>query len=86
MNYVVNLYTKADDNIAAYFKTNHIKADIVINTTDETNKVIGHIDHDVVPPSKWGKSRMIVIWNCAGTFREKYISILKEYKNKSGLE
>ena len=52
MNYVVNLYTKADDNIAAYFKTNHIKADIVINTTDETNKVIGHIDHDVVPPSK----------------------------------
>lgn len=52
MNYVVNLYTKADDNIDAYFRTNHIKADIVINTTDEVNKVIGHIDHDVVPPSK----------------------------------
>lgn len=52
MNYVVNLHTKADDNIDAYFKTNHIKADIVVNTTDETNKVIGHIDNDVVPPSK----------------------------------
>lgn len=52
MNYVVNLHTKADDNIDAYFKTNHIKADIVINTTSETNKVIGHIDQDVVPPSK----------------------------------
>lgn len=52
MNYVVDLYTKADDNIDAYFKTTHVKADIVINTTSETNKVIGHIDHDVVPPSK----------------------------------
>lgn len=52
MNYVVNLHSKADDNIDAYFKTSHIKADIVINTTDETNKVIGHIDNDVVPPSK----------------------------------
>lgn len=52
MTYVVDLYTKADDNIAAYFDTTHIKADIVINTTDEVNKVIGHIDNDVVPPSK----------------------------------
>lgn len=52
MNYVVNLYTNADDNIAAYFNTTHIKADIVINTTDEVNKVIGRIDNDVVPPSK----------------------------------
>ena len=52
MGYVVNLYDNADDNIDAYFKTTHIKADIVINTTDETNKVIGHIDSDVVPPSK----------------------------------
>ncbi|MER2013446.1 MAG: hypothetical protein ABS871_02265 [Methanobrevibacter sp.] len=52
MNYVVDLYPKADDNINAFFKTSHIKADIVINTTDETNKVIGHINHDVVPPSK----------------------------------
>ena len=52
MNYVVNLHSKADDNIDAYFKTSHIKADIVINTTDETNKVVGHIDQDVVPPSK----------------------------------
>ena len=52
MNYVVDLYTKAEQNIDAYFKTTHIKADIVINTTDETNKVIGHIDNDVVPPSK----------------------------------
>ena len=52
MNYVVNLHSKADDNIDAYFKTSHIKADIVVNTTDETNKVIGHIDNDVVPPSK----------------------------------
>ena len=51
MNYVVNLHSKADDNIDAYFKTSHIKADIVINTTGETNKVIGHIDNDVVPPS-----------------------------------
>lgn len=52
MNYVVNLYPKADDNIVAYFDTTHIKADIVINTTDEVNRVIGHIDSDVVPPSK----------------------------------
>ena len=52
MGYVVNLYDNADDNIDAYFKTTHIKADIVVNTTDETNKVIGHIDNDVVPPSK----------------------------------
>ena len=52
MNYVVKLYTKADDNIDAYYKTNHIKADIVVNTTSETNKVIGHINQDVVPPSK----------------------------------
>lgn len=52
MNYVVDLYTKAEQNINAYFKTTHIKADIVINTTDATNKVIGHIDKDVVPPSK----------------------------------
>ena len=52
MNYVVKLYTKADDNIDAYYKTNHVKADIVVNTTSETNKVIGHINQDVVPPSK----------------------------------
>ena len=52
MNYVVDLYPKAEDNINAYFDTTHIKADIVINTTSETNKVIGHIDSDVVPPSK----------------------------------
>ena len=52
MNYVVNIYTKADDNIDAFYKTNHIKADIVVNTTSETNKVIGHINQDVVPPSK----------------------------------
>ena len=52
MNYEVNLHSNADDNIDAYFKTKHIKADIVINTTDETNKIIGHIDNDVVPPSK----------------------------------
>lgn len=52
MNYIVDLYPKADDNINAYFDTTHVKADIVINTTDETNKVIGHIDSDVVPPSK----------------------------------
>lgn len=52
MNYVVNVHSKAEDNIDAYFKTSHIKADIVVNTTDETNKVIGHIDNDVVPPSK----------------------------------
>lgn len=52
MEYVVDLYTKADDNINAYFNTTHIKADIVINTTDQTNKVIGHIDNDVTPPSK----------------------------------
>ena len=52
MNYEVKLHSNAEDNIDAYFKTKHIKADIVINTTDETNKVIGHIDNDVVPPSK----------------------------------
>ena len=51
-DYVVNLHTKAEDNIDAYFKTNHIKADIVINTTEDINKLIGHIDQDVVPPSK----------------------------------
>ena len=44
--------TKAEDNIDAYFKTNHIKANIVINTTEDINKLIGHIDQDVVPPSK----------------------------------
>lgn len=43
-DYVVNLHTKAEDNIDAYFKTNHIKADIVINTTEDINKLIGHID------------------------------------------
>ena len=52
MTYVVDLYDNAEENINAYFDTTHIKADIVINTTDETNKVIGHIDNDVVPPSK----------------------------------
>ena len=37
------------ENIDEYYAINHIKADIVINTTDETNKVIGHIDEDIVP-------------------------------------
>ena len=52
MNYVVDLYSSADDNINAYFQTTHVKAEIIINTTSETNKVVGHIDSDVVPPSK----------------------------------
>ena len=37
------------ENIDEYYAINHIKADIVINTTDETNKVIGHIDENIVP-------------------------------------
>ena len=52
MNYVVDLYPSADDNINQYFRTTHVKAEIVVNTTSETNKVIGYIDSDVVPPSK----------------------------------
>ena len=32
-----------------YCTIKHIKADIVMNTTDETNKVIGHIDNDITP-------------------------------------
>ena len=37
------------ENIEKYYKISHIKADIVINTTDEKNLVIGHINEDVAP-------------------------------------
>lgn len=35
--------------IEEYYNVTHIKADIVIDTTDESNKVIGHLDEDIVP-------------------------------------
>lgn len=50
--YQVQLYKLAEDNIHAYFDTTHVSGDIVVNTTSDINKVIGHIDKDVVPPSK----------------------------------
>lgn len=50
--YQVQLYKLAEDNIRAYFDTTHVSGDIVVNTTSDINKVIGHIDKDVVPPSK----------------------------------
>ena len=46
-------FTKTlDDNgksIEEYYLITHIKGDIVINTTDEVNKVIGHLDEDITP-------------------------------------
>lgn len=43
--------TLEDKSIEEYYKINHIKADIVINTTDEKNKVVGHINQDITPKS-----------------------------------
>lgn len=37
------------ENIDQYYTISHIKADIVINTTDAKNKVIGHINEDITP-------------------------------------
>ena len=46
-------FTKTLDDtnksIEDYYSISHISADIVINTTDETDKVIGHIDKDITP-------------------------------------
>ena len=46
-------FTKTIENsnktIEEYDTITHIKADIVINTTDEINKVIGHLDNDITP-------------------------------------
>ncbi len=36
------------EKIEDYYSISHIKADIVINTTDATNMVIGHINEDIV--------------------------------------
>ena len=46
-------FTKTLENsnktIEEYYTITNIKADIVINTTDEMNKVIGHLDADITP-------------------------------------
>lgn len=39
----------SDKSIEDYYTISHIKADIVMNTTDETNVVIGHINEDITP-------------------------------------
>lgn len=39
----------SDKSIEDYYTISHIKADIVMNTTDETNVVIGHINEDIIP-------------------------------------
>lgn len=36
-------------NIDEYYSISHIKADIVMNTTDKQNVVIGHINEDITP-------------------------------------
>lgn len=40
---------RTGETIDEYYKINHIKGDIVINTTNENNKIIGHIDEDIMP-------------------------------------
>lgn len=40
---------KTGENIDKYYSISHIKADIVMNTTDKTNVVIGHINEDITP-------------------------------------
>lgn len=42
----------SDKSIEEYYNVTHIKADIVMNTTDETNVVIGHINEDITPKDK----------------------------------
>ena len=45
-NYSSSFELKEDD-IAKRTEIKHIKGDIVVNTTTQTNLVIGHIDNDV---------------------------------------
>ena len=40
---------ETNKSIEEYYAITHIKADIVVNTTDETNKIIGHLDEDITP-------------------------------------
>ena len=37
------------ENIEEYYSISHIKADIIMNTTDRQNVVIGHINKDITP-------------------------------------
>lgn len=47
-NYKFTL-SKTLENKEDYYTISHIRADIVMNTTDEKNVVIGHIDNDITP-------------------------------------
>lgn len=40
---------KDGKSLEDYYTVSHIKGDIVMNTTDATNVVVGHIDNDVTP-------------------------------------
>lgn len=52
MNYdfsISKILGEKGENIDEYYKITHIKGDIVINTTEKTNLVIGHLNEDVKP-------------------------------------